>query len=285
MVRKVIVVNLIDKNISHVNCYDDGLEKGRTPKKISYVRNQISFNGITIFTDDCLRQVNSVESTHKVAWIMEPRSYAPNSYYLLESLIDKFDLILTFDSHLLSNYPDKTKRIPADGIFLDSESIFSNTPKTKCCSIIYSNKTFLPGHALRHEIAKSIIDNQQNIDRFGSGTGVYLEKKSDALREYRFSISIENSKDEFYITEKIFDCFATRTIPIYWGSNRVLKEFNSDGILMFDTLSDLNGTISQLSDSFYESKISAVEENYRLALKHYSVDDHIADALSSLIRE
>ena len=49
-----------------------------------------------------------------------------------------------------------------------------------------------------------------------------VEDKIGVLKNYRFVIAYENSKDiKGYITEKIFDCFAAGTIPIYWGANNI----------------------------------------------------------------
>jgi hypothetical protein len=283
----MITVNLVDRNISHANSYDDSLEKGRTPKRIKYVRNQSKFDGATIFTDECLNLVNNIESRFKIAWLMEPREYAPRAYEQMSRLIDAFDLVLTFDSKALNQYPDKCIRIPCDGIFLDSDSVFSKHEKHKLCSMIYSSKTFLTGHKLRHEIAEAINEKGFDVDMFGSGTGTHLKKKSDALNPYMFSVTIENSIDDFYVTEKAFDCFATRTIPIYWGTKKINTDFgfNPDGILTFDTLEELTTILADISPDLYGSKLNAVEENYQVVLRHYSVDDHIAEAISKLIEE
>lgn len=278
-----LIVNLVDSNISHALSYDDALESGRKSSKISYVKNESVFHGVTIFTDERLRLVDTTYSKFKVAWLMEPRAYAPTRYQELESLIDKFDMVLTHDSQLLNRYPSISKRIPADGIFLDSESIFKKSEKNKLCSMLYSEKTILEGHRLRHTIAKLIADSGRNIDVLGSGTGVRLAKKSDALCSYYFSIVVENSVDQYYITEKIFDCFATRTVPIYWGTDQVLQEFNSDGIITFRTITDLTKILDNLSSQNYEKRLSAIDENYRLVLQHYSVDDHIADVISNFL--
>lgn len=285
--KEILVVNLIDSNISYALSYDDALESGRKSNKISYVKDKPVFHGITIFTDEKLKLVDTTYSKFKIAWLMEPRAYAPASYQQLESMIDKFDMVLTHDSQLLKKYPDVSKRIPADGIFLDSESIFKKSEKNKLCSMIFSEKTMLEGHRLRHRIAKLIADNVNTVDMFGSGTGARLAKKSDALNRYMFSITVENSVDDFYITEKAFDCFATRTIPIYWGSNKIKTDFgfNPDGIITFNTLEELTTILANISSEFYNSRLSAIEENYQAVLKHYSVDDHIAEAISKLVEE
>ncbi len=279
-----MIVNLIDNNISHAISYDDALEKGRVSKKISYVRDQDNFDGITVFTDNKLSQVKSINSKYKVAWLMEPRAYSPDAYERIEMLAENFNLILTYDEKILNSFREKSIHIPADGIFLDSESIFGSQEKNKMCSHIYSEKTILSGHKLRHTIASLIKEKNYNVDLFGSGSGRKLIKKSDALKSYRFSISIEKNNDTFYVTEKIYDCFAMRTVPIYHGTNHVLDKFNPNGIIMFDSIEELEKILQRFTPELYESMIDAVEENYKLVMKHYSVDDHIAEALEKFFK-
>ncbi|MGH2612998.1 MAG: glycosyltransferase family 10 domain-containing protein, partial [Rhabdochlamydiaceae bacterium] len=49
-----------------------------------------------------------------------------------------------------------------------------------------------------------------------------IADKYGALKNYKFSVCYENMKDvKGYITEKIFDCFAVGTIPIYWGASNI----------------------------------------------------------------
>jgi len=37
-----------------------------------------------------------------------------------------------------------------------------------------------------------------------------------------------------YFTEKILDCFRTRTVPIYWGCTNIREHFEADGIIVLD---------------------------------------------------
>lgn len=49
-----------------------------------------------------------------------------------------------------------------------------------------------------------------------------VENKIETLKQYRFSVCYENMCDvKGYVTEKIFDCFAAGTIPIYWGASNI----------------------------------------------------------------
>ena len=54
-----------------------------------------------------------------------------------------------------------------------------------------------------------IFVNNPNIDRY--------QNKINFLRQYKFSIAMENSFNTGYVTEKIITCFLAGTIPIYYG--------------------------------------------------------------------
>ena len=58
---------------------------------------------------------------------------------------------------------------------------------------------------------------------------------NNTLTRYRYSIAIENDVTSYFFTEKITNCFASLTIPIYLGASCVDKFFNKDGIIKIDT--------------------------------------------------
>jgi isopentenyl phosphate kinase len=49
----------------------------------------------------------------------------------------------------------------------------------------------------------------------------------------------ENSIYPKYYTEKITDCFATGTIPIYYGDRSIGEDFDMNGIIFMDDI-DIN---------------------------------------------
>ena len=51
------------------------------------------------------------------------------------------------------------------------------------------------------------------------------------VSQFKFMIAMENSQEETYITEKIIQPILSGSIPVYWGSNRVLDYFNDRRIL------------------------------------------------------
>ena len=60
------------------------------------------------------------------------------------------------------------------------------------------------------------------------------------VSQYKFIISMENSREDTYITEKVVHGLLAKTIPIYWGSNRIYDYINKERILAL--LKDNNDT-------------------------------------------
>lgn len=133
--------------------------------------------------------------------------------------------------------------------------------KSHNISIIYSDKTTLPGHELRHRVGEKFGDQ---IDQYGGGADNYIEDKADSLVPYRYQVVIENGKYPRYVSEKFYDAIKTSTIPIYWGGEKAIKQmgFDTDGILFFDDVADLRHIIDErVSKKEYEQLASSIRYN------------------------
>jgi hypothetical protein len=268
-------VNLVGNTLSHLvkpnNRYSS------IPNKISsYLKlltNQTRFDGISIFQDDVIETeaYKHIESKYKIGWLLETKEVYPQRYNNFENYKDNYDFILTHNQELLDKYPNNTKFIPFGGCWVRDYN-FKVYPKNKLTSMVYSNKQYLTGHKLRHQVAQNL---GSHIDLFGLGTNRPIELKEDALIDYHYSIVIENSKTENYFTEKLLDCLAVGTMPIYWGCSNLDKFFNLDGIITFNTLEELNSIISTLTPELYQSKIEAIKENLELSKQYNITEDWI----------
>jgi len=143
-------------------------------------------------------------------------------------------------------------------------------PKTKLVSIIASSKNWTHGHRLRHEIVK----NNPTIDAYGGGYKK-VEHKEEALDDYMFSYCIENGKYDLYYTEKLTDCIATGTIPIYWGSDKISDVFNTKGFILYDNIVDG----FELNEDLYESMIGYAKENLEILKSLKCSDDIIQEKI------
>jgi len=113
---------------------------------------------------------------------------------------------------------------------------------------------------------------KDKIDMYGRGINE-IRCKLDGMKDYKFSVAMENGKFDNYFTEKIIDCFLSGTIPIYYGCDNIGDWFNTDGIISFNTIEELEDIISTLKDSDYEKRLKAVEDNFNRALGEWEDND------------
>ena len=202
------------------------------------------------------------KSLFKVAVQVEPPSVnnqAVEQYLSMEG--NKFDLILTYYTSILkSKKKAKLFYFGDSWIKKKSESI----DKTRKVSFVTSNKNFTPGHAIRMKVVDSLHLGLARFDLYGRGFNP-IEKKEQGLNDYKFSIVIENEFMENWFTEKIVDCFRTKTIPIYKGCPNIKDFYNEKGIIKFNTTEELYSILNDINsngDSIYNSMRDSMENNY-----------------------
>ena len=205
-------------------------------------------------------------------------------YNYIEKNNHLFDLVLTFDKKLLDK--GENFRLNLYGTTWLNEIYRNIWTKSKMCSFIISNKQITSGHKLRHVIAYLLKSNNINfIDIYG-GNHLPLQftktkafdkdhnpkhisnQKILGLKDYMFSIVIENCKEDYYFTEKLIDCFLSGTIPIYYGCPSIGKFFNEKGILTFDNPSDCVNIIQKLTNDKYYDMMPYIKENFEMAQKY-----------------
>jgi hypothetical protein len=128
---------------------------------------------------------------------------------------------------------------------------------------------------IRHCIAREAQRTGQ-ADLFGGACGSpRLPFKSASLTPYRFQIAVENDLKPFYFTEKLLDCLAAQTIPVYLGASRIADFFNPDGILPFTPDTPVERLLAQCTPAEYERRLPAVLDNYHRVLKYLNPDDRL----------
>lgn len=99
----------------------------------------------------------------------------------------------------------------------------------KFCSFVVSN----PRQEMRNA-AFAFINEYKHVDSGGPhlnniGHVIPRDKlhyKLDFLNSYRFNICFENGSYSGYVTEKLYNALQVKTMPIYWGSPTVHRDFN-----------------------------------------------------------
>jgi len=224
-------------------------------------------NDTTFFVDNAIIygfQQNNDKT--KFGWILESKHIIPEiNKICLENthiLKTKYKNIFTHSQDLINLDNTFYKFAPANGTWIDKIEI---RKKSKLVSMISSTKYITDGHKKRLELANKF---KNSIDLFGRGFQE-IEKKEQGLEDYMFSIVVENGIYESYFTEKILDCFAVGTIPVYLGTPDIKKFFNIDGIIMLDDLFD----IKNLTEDLYYSKMDAIKENLETVKKFNIAED------------
>ena len=223
-------------------------------KYIEWDRSMINLNDEDVFyTDYSLDQVN-INIKNRFAWLLESPDITADSHRWIATNNNLFITVLTSNKECWI----KTK----------DHKIYE---KSKKLSIVASAKRMTHGHVLRHQIIQYF---NNDIDIYGR---IYnpIEYKLDGLKDYAFSLTIENTKKDYYFTEKLIDCFMTGTVPIYWGCPSIGNFFNTDGMIIFDNINDLQKILDGLSFEKYNNMIDAIADNFEKAKEYLIAEDYI----------
>lgn len=166
--------------------------------------------------------------------------------------------------------------LPCNGSFVDPT--LTKPPfeqKQYLLSIIASSLTILPGHKLRSQFVQELLTQLPELEHhtYGRGRKRQLLRKEDGLNKYRYSVAIENSCTDSYITEKFYDCIITGCVPLYFGAPNVADHFPEKSFiaLPINDIQKCVQIIQTLSVADYESRIPALVEARSLIRDQYSL--------------
>ena len=285
--NKKFIVKFFDGNCQHDVTFIKDTEN------INYIRYNFNVenNDIVMYSSYFLENINPLAKIN-IALMMESRDIEEYYYNYIENNNNLFDIVLTFDKKLLDRGENfKLNLFGTSWLHVDYRNIW---PKYKLCSFILSNKNTTHGHKLRHSILNRIITNNiSNIDIYGNNfiklpfseianPKDISNKKINALNDYCFSIVIENTKKDYYFTEKLIDCFLSGTIPIYYGCPSISTFFNANGILSFDNENECLDIINNLSYEKYNTMLEYIKDNYERAKQYVDFkinEDHILEII------
>ena len=135
-----------------------------------------------------------------------------------------------------------------------------NHPRKKFCSaVISNNKSFTK---FRLNFIK-LLSKYKKVDmggRYNNNVG-NIKNKVLFLSKYKFSIAMENSEGDGYLSEKIIDSFASGTIPIYYGDYLLDEYINQNSYILIRGEKDLNEKIN------FIKKIDKDDNLYKKILK------------------
>lgn len=270
---------LKDKGCAHIPYT---LSAGRFPRNIVWDRFNYALP-IHFYTHSDIFD-KLYEAEKRFALLRESETILPKDFERVlkqPEIVRDFDVVFTHSTRILNKY-ENAKFIPASSVWYATElnggvmDALNYQKKKKNISIISSNKIMCKMHKFRIELAKKYMRDER-VDTYGAACGNYIEKKATALTDYRYSIVIENDITEFYFTEKIMDCFAAMTVPIYIGAKRIGDFFNTDGIIqvMPDEYEHLDDIIKNCCSSDYNERKEAIIDNFQRVQEYLCTEDYM----------
>lgn len=194
-----------------------------------------------------------------------------------KSFLKQFALIITCQKEIKhSNVSYNLGGLPwFVGKSYDELMAMPPVKKSKKISVITSNKVLTDGHKKRLEFVYRLKDYfKDEIDLFGRGINDF-DDKWDVLAPYKYSITIENSNYDDYLTEKFFDCHLAFTFPLYYGCPNAEKYFSAKSFTRIN-IDDFDNTIKIIEnilsdDSHYENHLKYIQAERLKVLNNYNL--------------
>ena len=234
--KKKIKINCVD--LFNINKFKKWLDKYLKDRfHIIYDTNKPDYLIFNVFGDDHLKR--KYENAVKIAIYTE--NFIPNldyaDYAIGHSHIIYLDRYFKHSIFLWKKFEEiKNAR----------KNALNNSMKKKFCAAVISND--LISDKFRLEFIKE-LEKYKIIDmggKYKNNIGGPIKNKIEFLSTYKFSIAMENSNGDGYISEKIVDSFLAGTIPIYYGDYMVDEYINPKSYILIKGKKDLKKKIDYI---------------------------------------
>jgi hypothetical protein len=205
-----------------------------------------------------------------ILFMWEPKTVLRRMY--LPRVHNWFSQIYTWDDSLVDgktyfkfNYPVLSPMIEQLPAFEEKKfcTLVASDLKSKYENELYSErKAVIRFFEQVGEKDFEFYGKKWDPSQYRSYRGTVADKLG-TIKNYKFSICYENTHGtQGYITEKIFDCFAAGTIPIYWGASNV-EDYIPKGCFIdrrdFSSMEQLYLFLKQMKKEDYEGYLSRIQ--------------------------
>lgn len=214
--------------------------------------------------------------------------------YYDEKYFSNFDRIYTWDDKLIDNkrffkfyYPYQCEMKEDVPLFHDKKFmclVVSNwSPQHRLIALDYFSKkpelidiygSNLPFIYQNSEMYKGPIPGHHSCDM-----------KYEIMKNYKYCLCSENTLNTYgYITEKIFACFRSGCVPIYWGATNITKYVPSDCFIDFRNFATYDELITFL-DTISEDEYNRYLDNIRKFLVSEAAMKFSVDYFESILND
>ena len=213
-----------------------------------------------------------------------------------------FDRILFWNDDFVQRTPNAVKCNIGQPV-IDAAHI-PNVPfaERKFLVAIYSNKMIRHANGLYEERQKAFdffASMPHGMDLYGMGWesstrpsirdsyNGSCKSKKDVMQGYRFALCFENATGyRGLVTEKIFDCFAAGTVPIYYGAPNITEYITDDCFIdfrWFDDYEHLYSFLVNMEEGDYQRYLDAAKNFIRTQQYYEFTSKRYADVVLNQI--
>lgn len=239
-----------------------GSIEGKTTEKV------IFYNLTPRYCKRC--DLSKIPKEKMILFMWEPPTVLKRMYR--PKILENFSRVYTWNDDLVDNkkffkfyYPVLRPMLPELPSFQEK----------KFCTLVSSNLKSSHLDELYSE-RKNVIEYFERVGEAGFEfygrkwpEGVYksyrglCSDKLETIKNYRFSICYENIKEiKGYVTEKIFDCFAAGSVPIYWGASNITDTIPKGCFIDrrdFASLEELHTFLRAMTEKEYNGYIERIK--------------------------
>jgi len=241
--------------------------------------------------------------------------HEPNEIFGIHSWVyqnyELFDAVISWDKQLANSINNGVEFLCSWRMNNNSAWEFLGDKKFEV-TFLSGVKDITEGHKLRHKIYNlkpqvtvpyrwyRVLEDWDATTNTRPGYSEYSKDLSYIPQEYQyepsiygkkhlyqnsmFNIGVENLRKENWINDRLWSCFASKVVPIYWGCPNI-EDFGYDerGIIRFEDEKDLINILNNLTEQDYYDRLSYVEHNYEVN-KLDTLNNKLSSFLDQLIQ-
>ena len=129
-----------------------------------------------------------------------------------------------------------------------------NPLRKKFCAAVISNSNSTNGFRITFI---NELNKYKKVDmggKFMNNVGGPVKDKIKFFSSYKFSIAMENSEGDGYISEKIIDSFISGTLPIYYGDYNLDEYINPKSYILIKNEKNIKKKIEYIKEIDHDDK-------------------------------
>ena len=242
----------------YIKIFNSNEPKNKKPIKLFFIDSARSLNGVTIIKKILSQKFQIIideKNPDFLIYNVYGCKHLEKKYinsikiaYYTENQIPDFNIADYAVGQAHISFLDRYLRLPYLSIL--NKKRFNNTklnlirryalkhPRKKFCAAIISNSENFT--KFRKNFI-NILNKYKKVDmggRYNNNVGK-IKNKILFLSNYKFSIAMENSEGDGYLSEKIIDSFEAGTIPIYYGDYMLDEFINPNSYILIRGEKDL----------------------------------------------